>query len=203
MSEFLTNRAKVFLPVLVGIILGFILVQQYSLALRRQKAVSSESFEDLSFQIANLSKSNEELKKEIGELETQKVNLEKSILDRRLAFETLEKDITKFEIITGKTKVSGEGVEVSFEEQLPLPQLIDLLNAIHNIGGESIAVNGRRIVYNSQFSQNSFQKPIVVSTIGNSQLLHDALVRPGGILQQIGSGKVEIKESLTLPALGE
>ena len=78
---------------------------------------------------------------------------------------------------------------------------MDFLNALRNIGAEAIVINEKRIGPATGIGENTFSLPYRFQALGNKDILYEALTRRGGIIEQIGQGKVEKKDNLLLPAV--
>jgi len=96
--------------------------------------------------------------------------------------------------------VTGPGIEINFDDKVSSTQMVDLINAIKNIGCEVIAINDQRVVLNTSISEGFFNSPTNVKAIGDKELLFQALERTGGILEQIGFGKVSKSDNLVIKA---
>lgn len=195
------NNFNFLIFITIGVLLGFLIIQQFYLQKKITQSSQPENISDLAFQVLQLNKSNEDLKKEIGELSEQKDMIEKSLFDRNTATQTLDKDLAKYKIISGQVEISGPGVQIKIDRKMKLEQMVDLLNAIRNIGAEAISINGKRISYSKGISEKDFSPPYKIEVIGNSDLLYSALSRRGGILDEVAQGEVLKKEMLILPAV--
>ncbi len=186
--------------VAVGLIFAFIAVRQIYWNQNATKITQPEEANALAMEVASLIKTNSDLRQEVDDLSEQYNKLSASLGDKQLANETLEKSLNQYSIILGTTKVKGQGVEIIFKDKISSTQMIDLINALKNMGAEAIAVKNQRLVPNSFVDPGIFNPPTTVQAIGAKDVLEEALNRKGGILNQIGSGVVSKQDSLTLPA---
>jgi uncharacterized protein YlxW (UPF0749 family) len=177
----------------VGFILGFVIIQQFYLHEKITKNIQPESENNLALEVSELIKTNDELTKEVNDLTDQHGKLSRAAADASSANATLEENLNQYEIILGLTQVQGQGVEIIFNDKISSTQLVDVMNAIKNIGADAIQINDRRIIQNSSITEGFFYPPVSVKVIGNKDLLYEALVRPGGILDQIGLSKEVVK----------
>lgn len=185
---------------LMGAVLGFFVAQQFFLHARITKTVQPDNENNLALEVSALIKTNTDLKQEVDDLSSQHDKLSRQGQDAKSANDTLEQNLTNYKIILGLTKVSGEGVEVKFDNKLNSTELIDLLNAIKNIGAEAISVNDQRLVINTSISSGLLEPPTSIKVIGDKNILYESLVRAGGILEQIGFGKVEKQDNIEISA---
>ena len=183
---------------IIGLILGFFIMQQFYLHKKISKTIKPENENNLALEVSELIKTNKKLQDEVDELNQQHENLVNAAEDAATANQTLEDNLNKYKIILGLVDVFGEGVEITFDYKVSSTQLIDLINAIKNIGADVIAINDRRLVPNTSISDGFFTPPTTVKIIGDKDLLYESLERPGGILDQIGFGKVEKKDEITI-----
>jgi len=182
----------------IGLILGFFIIQQFYLHNKITKTIQPENENNLALEVSDLIKTNQELNQEISDLTSEQEKLSNSAADAEESNKALEENLIKYKIILGLVEVYGEGVQINFDSKISSVQLIDLLNAIKNIGAEAIQVNDQRITTNSTINSGFFNPPVVIKVIGDKNLLNESLVRTGGILEQIGFGKVEKKDELVI-----
>lgn len=194
------EKKNYFLLGLLGLILGFFVVQQFYLHQRIVKATQPESENNLALEVSELIKTNEKLNQEVADLSSQHEKLSRSAADAQTANQTVEDNLQKYKIILGLVDVTREGVEIVFDNKIHSIQLIDLFNAIKNIGAEAISINEQRVTLNTSISPGLFNPPTKIKVIGDKNLLYESLVRSGGILEQIGFGEVEKKDNLTIKA---
>lgn len=182
----------------VCLVLGFIIVRQFYLQ-RQVKTVSEpETGNSIAVEVAELTKTNDKLRKEIDKLNSNLAKLEESASSSQKASDALQENLKIYKIDLGVTNVTGSGVEIYFSDKVDSTQVVDLVNALKNIGAEAISINDRRLGPKTSIESGLFYPPTTISAIGNADLLKESLTRPGGIMDQIGSGKVEKKDNLYL-----
>lgn len=184
---------------IICLILGFIVVRQFHLQKKITRLTQPEEGSAMALEVAELIKTNDKLRKEVEDLNEQYNKLSSSAKDQEAAIETVEKNLEKYQIILGQSRVEGPGVTIIFEDRLDSAQMIDLINALKNIGVEAIAVNHQRFRPRTSIEEGIFYPTTKVEAIGNRDLLEEALTRKGGIIEQIGTGKVQKQERLILP----
>jgi len=182
----------------IGAILGFFVIQQFYLHQKITETIQPENENNLALEVSEFIKTNQELNQEVSDLEAEHEKLSQSAADAETARGALEENLEKYKIILGDANIYGEGVEILFDSKINSMQLIDLVNAIKNIGADAIQVNEQRISPNTSISSGFFNPPTTIKVIGDKNLLNESLVRPGGILEQIGFGKVEKKDRIEI-----
>lgn len=191
-------RAAQIAIILTGFLLGFLLTHQIAAQDKLASAAVGGGLSQTAVETSELIKNIDKLEQEKQKLDEQKIKLGASNQDSESA---LQEDIERLQIISGKTQVEGQGINISFDKPISASDLIDLANVLRNIGAEAIAVGGKRIVATTGFSQDDIKAPLTVSAIGKKELLKEAVSRRGGILEQIGQGAVVEYGNLTLPAV--
>lgn len=196
------NISKQLILFIVGVLLGVIVIQQIYLNKKINTVSQPDQTEALGYQISQLIKNNEKLQTELSQLKDEKQKTIQSLEDKQTVSVNLGETQTKYVIISGTKPVFGQGVEINIPDKLELVQIIDLVNALRNIGAEAIAINDKRIGPKTGIDNNIFSKPYKIFVIGDPEVLSNALTRPGGINSQIGQ-KMDVgkKESVELPTL--
>lgn len=195
------NKKDIIIISSICLVLGFIVVRQFYLQQKVNKVSQPEEGNAIAMEVAELIKNNDELQAEIDDLTGQKDILFSSAANQQAANETIEKNLDKYRIILGQTKVEGTGVEIIFDDKVDSTQIIDLINALKNIGAEAIAINHQRLNQKSSVEDGIFYPPSRVEAIGDANVLEEALKRKGGIVEQIGTGTVQKHDRIILPAL--
>ena len=86
-------------------------------------------------------------------------------------------------------KIKTNQIDNSLKENI-----IYLINEINNSGAEAICVNDERIIFNSsiiclensiEVNGNIIQAPFEIKAIGDSKLMYNDLLRPGGYIEFI------------------
>lgn len=196
------NIPKQLILFVVGVLLGVIIIQQLYLNKKITTVSQPDQNEALGYQISQLVKNNEKLETELSQLKEEKQKTVQSLDDKQTASVNIVQTQTKYAIISGTKVVFGQGVEVDIPDKLELVQIVDLVNALRNIGAEAIAINNKRIGPKTGIDNATFSKPYKIDVIGDPDVLLNALTRPGGINSQIGQ-KMDVskKDSVELVAL--
>lgn len=195
------NKKDIIIIASVCLVLGFVVVRQFYLQQRVNQVSQPEEGNAIAMEVAELIKTNTELQQGISDLTEQKNTLFASAANQQAASETIEKNLDQYRIILGQTKVEGPGVEIIFDDKVDSTQIVDLINALKNIGAEAIAINHQRISQKSSVEDGIFYPPSKIEVIGNADVLEEALKRKGGIIEQIGTGTVQKHDRIILAAL--
>jgi len=197
----------------VLLLLGLLVVVQ----LRAQQAgtgLETQSSQDLTLLIANLTTRNDQLRGDTADLERQL----DAILAARAGGETalgqLRDDLVRVRLWSGIDSASGAGIRVLLRGDLPAVAVSDLLNELRNAGAEAISIGGVRVVAGTVVAgpvgglsvENTALGPrIEILAIGNPAALTGALTRVGGIAAQLEAthaAEVEVTplDSILVPA---
>ncbi len=129
------------------------------------------------------------------------------------SFKSKEQTIKKYNTILGLTDVNGEGVTINISakqlDESTKDYLDNIINELKNAGAESISINNQRLIWNSVISCDGnaikvnlekIESPFVIKAIGDTRLLHGALVRPGGYIELLNSNgiKAEVVKSTNI-----
>lgn len=175
------------------LLLGFLVVVQ----LRAQQAgtgLETQSPQDLTLLIANLTTGSDALRAELADLQRQ---LE-AIDDARARGETsvgqLRGDLERVRLWAGLEPAAGPGIRVSVDGPVPAVALAEIVNELRNVGAEAIAVGGIRVVAGSviagptgglSIDDSPLGPRVDILAIGNAPALTGALTRAGGIVTQV------------------
>ena len=183
---------------IVALFLGFVVIRQINAKQNVVSIMDSSKTAAVSQEVAELIKGNQKLRGEYSTLEEQNINLSSTSTDTNQTDETLGKELAKLKIISGETSVSGQGIEITFKEDIEQTQIVDLINALRNIGIEAVAIGDQRIIVNTPISSSLITKNTKIVIIGNQDILYDSLLRRGGIIEQIGVDVSIDKKDITI-----
>ncbi len=173
-------------------LLGMFIVSQYSASRKVNSIVQPENNEILALEVAKYTKVNAELRLDVQDLTRELDQYKNSSLSNADSLKKYENDIKMYKKINGELENTGQGITVIINRPLSTPQLIDLINAIKNIGAQSIAINNTRINLNTDISIFSGRDNYEIKVLGNSELLKSAMERRGGIIEQISNKDMKI-----------
>lgn len=184
--------------------LGIFLITQYYSGKEYDKVIQPENNAVLALEVAKLSKTNADLRTEVKDLTSSLEKYQSTSESSKSAKAAYQIDFDRLDIINGAKPKTGQGVDITVDGKLNTAALVDLTNAIKNIGGEIISINGTRLVLNTNLSQFSNVSHNNFYVLGNSSLLKSALLRKGGIVEQITDQNIKFdiseKDSITIPA---
>lgn len=187
--------------IIIAVILGVFVARQFLLSERIKKEVNNETNQALAYEVSELFESNEKLKEEVQKLKNELDKLQKTYIDSKQVNETLDEKLAHYQIILGLQEVRGPGVRIKFDKKIASVQIIDLVNALKNIGVESISINEKRLIPTSSITKGIFSPPVIIEAIGDKELLYNSLTRSGGIIDQIGYGQVTVVDDIILPSV--
>ena len=196
------QRKDILVFVAVCLILGILVVWQFFASKEAAKLTTEEENQLLALEVSRLIKANTDLRLEIQDLASTSEKYEKSLVDRQSAIEEVGKNLQKYQILAGVTKIQGPGVEIKIDGDLDQTQIVDLINALRNIGVEGISINGKRIIISSSFSTRAdglylntikLDNPYTILAVGDGPLIEEALNRRGGIIEQLETSSKDIK----------
>lgn len=109
-----------------------------------------------------------------------------------------EKQIKNNNEVIGLTDITGQGVIITVKQNIAdsgLKEDIDsIINELRNSGAEAISINNERIIFNSVIvcKENKLEvngvilnSPYEIQAIGDSKLIYNNLIRPGGYIELI------------------
>lgn len=161
--------------------------------LRDQILILNEENSKLSFKLQTTTTDLKNIRDEAAENDTSSV--EKSSL------------IKKYITVIGYTDVYGTGVSIRYiptEDEYKsdiVKNLIDIVNELKNAGTEAISINGQRLINTSsiemvknkiEINNTEITAPYTINAIGNSEILNNSLIRPGGLIEILKADGVQI-----------
>ncbi len=197
------KRIDIVILTIILFILGIAIATQFYSGKNAEKIIQSESNEIMAVEIAKVAKTNASLKTQVDEL-TQDLNEYTSAsASRSQALARFQQESQELDQINGSSSLTGQGVVIKINEAISTDQLVDLINALDNVGAGAIAINNSRVVLNSYLDANSFVASYEIKALGNASVLESALTRKGGIMELFlaKGNQLELKkfEQLTVP----
>jgi len=191
---------------LSAVLLGLFAYWQFNLRDRITRATQPESQEVLAVEVSRLITTGDGLRSQLSDLTQREYALASALTDRQAAERSLSEQRHQADILNGTMAVTGPGVRMFVGQTMTISQMIDILNALNNIGAEAVAVNGQRVTWTYSPWNTEPKAPYAIEVIGSPAALESALQRRGGVIEQLESTtglldiQVEQAQSLTLPA---
>lgn len=202
---------KIGKPIIFGIVC---LILSFAITVQLKVTNTSESTSSKAKAIDKLKDEiiilNDENNKLTSELQNTTENLER-IRDEAAENDSSSKEksklIKKYISVLGYTDVYGEGLRIKYTpiqgqyEADIATDLRDIVNELKNAGIEAISINGQRLINKSSIEmvKNKIEintveitSPYIIDVIGNSEMINNSLIRPGGTIENIRSTGVKI-----------
>ena len=187
-------------------LLGVFVVSQALASKKYQALTQPENNAVLALEVSKLTKDNSDLRNEVTNLTINLDAYKNSNESNKEALDLFSSDINRFSVINGEKAASGQGVLITINGALSTPQVVDLVNALKNIGVDVMSINEKRIIVNTDMAQFSGLSNYEIKVLGNSNLLKTAMERKGGIVEQITTKDIRFniaeESSLAVPASG-
>lgn len=203
------RSTKLIILSITGVVIGLISTKQILLTPKFQHITDQDRAQIISLETAELYQVNLKFQQEIEQLTKQKNQLSDNASSGQ-SEEALETVIEQLAIVTGQKSIIGPGVTLIFQDQVSLTDLVDIVNALRNIGAEGLAINETRFITESGLTNDELKTqttvkrlsyPLKIEVIGSADVLADALTRNGGVLNQItGRYTIEKSSAVELPA---
>lgn len=205
------EKKREFSILFTSVLVGFLILLQAKSFTNFTETMGRDTRADVFREIQILKKTNENLEHEIADLEAQL----SSNSDKQEALEAVKKEIGKYNILTGRVAVSGPGIALEVNGNVPALWLVDIVNELFAAGAEAVSVNSIRLtnvtngfdtIPNGQILLNGviLKQPYRFEAIGDKKTLLDALSQPQGILQRLeqsikgSSAKLEQKDVIMM-----
>lgn len=180
---------------LTAVLLGFLIALQARSFQDVGDVMNRNNRADVFREIQILKDTNDGLRDEIGDLERQ---LEK-VSNNQDALASVQEEIHKYEILTGRVNISGPGIRVEIYGDVKALWLTDMVNELLSAGAEAVSVNAIRLtnkttgfdtIPSGQILLHSaiLNQPYTIEAIGDKQVLHNALSQPEGIIDRMQRG---------------
>lgn len=142
--------------------------------------------------------------KELEKLEKKLEKVRQQAVKNDKSSEEKESKIKTYTNILGLTNKTGSGVIVNITtsklDESTKEYLDNIINELKNAGAESISINNNRMILTSAISfdgnvikvnSEKIESPFIIEAIGDSNLLHGALTRPGGYIELLNSNGIK------------
>jgi uncharacterized protein YlxW (UPF0749 family) len=179
----------------VAIALGFLVVVQ----LRVQQSapgLAALSAPELTVLVANLNTRNDQLRTEVARLEQELAALNGAQARGETSVDQIGRDLARLRAWSGLEPVVGPGVTITIRGRIEGAGVEDLINELHNAGGEAIAVDDVRVVPGSvvagpenglSIENTALGNPFEIRVIGSPETLTGSLTRIGGVIAQLAA----------------
>lgn len=181
------KRGDYLLIFIICFLLGIVIISQFYSSREYKTLTQPENNQVLALEVAKLTKSNAALRLEINNLTESYNTYKNSSESGQRLYNKYLLDSERYGLINGELPKTGQGITIKIDGRLITPQIVDLVNAIKNIGGEVITINDIRLVLNTDISGFSYLDKYEIKVLGNSALLKSAVERRGGIIEQLSS----------------
>jgi uncharacterized protein YlxW (UPF0749 family) len=217
------NRTSRVAVILVCVVLGMMLALQIKVQANIRKELPQQRVEDLTARLKAVEEQRDKLADEVSDL---RVKLAEAALGKN-AISSLETELMKARVLAGLIDVTGSGVTVRMDDSnrqakpgedpgafiIHDDDILNVLNELFAAGAEAIAINGERVVANTEvrcvgptisINNTRIAPPIEIAAIGDSQTLENALKMRGGVVETLSFWGIEVsvkKEALlVIPA---
>ncbi len=177
----------------IALLLGLLVVIQ----LRAQQAgtgLETQSSQDLTLLIANVTTRNDQLRGEVADIQRQLDTIAAANARGETSVGQLRTELERARIWSGEDPASGPGVRVLLLGGVPAEAISDLVNELRNAGAEAISIAGVRVVVGTvaagsagalSVESTALGPRIEVLAIGNPAVLTGGLTRAGGLVAQL------------------
>lgn len=154
---------------------------------------------ELRTELADWKNKYEELEGKLTETENKILEYQSEISDTQKSSTILDEELKETENYLGYTKLRGEGIVVTLEDNdfrtIERWDLLQLVNELKLAGAEAISINDERVIstteiatVGSQFiliNGNRIPAPFTVKAIGNKKYLESAITIKGGYIDEM------------------
>lgn len=207
---------------LISIIIGVILSMQFRMTRDIQHNETIRRTQELADQVAQLKKEQDVLQPQLIRMREQLESLSTGPQSPQIKAE-----MELATIFSGLNELTGSGVEVTLKDGNASKNLnenpnlyiihdediLKVVNELKTAGAEAIAINGQRLVANSEIicngpairiNKKALVPPYVITAIGNPDTLEGALNMRGGVAEYLQFFGIQVavkkSEQLTIPA---
>lgn len=188
---------------IICIFLGIAIVSQFYSSKNFRTLYSTENNDVMALEIEKIAKTNDDLKTQVVKLTKDYDSYQSASSDKSLLFSKFKTESEELDRVNGVTVESGQGVVIDVKGNLETAQIVDIINAIKNIGSYEISINGTRITISTSLNGSQIKSPYQIVVLGNSSVLISALNRKGGIVEQIQNKDIVIivtgSDQLSIP----
>lgn len=188
------KHKKIIVYIFLGALLGIVIFGQLRVNSQVAFYNSPQSTNISAREVLTFAESNQSLEQAYQDLISQDNNYKSNLNDKNKLESDVNDEINRLEIINGKNKITGPGVNISLDGKFTTADLVDLLNAVKNISYEAMAINDIR--FGGEMGVSVDEKNVIiqgkrtdhsleVKIIGDGDVLKTSLERSGGIFEQL------------------
>lgn len=196
------NKRENIIYFICFVLLGLIISVQFRsvLIINKQKVLVSQEVEKLKSQLETQLIKNENLQNYNDELESKKneiIEKSKNTLHEERINELI-KERARLQVISGLTDIKGEGIEITLNDGVRSPSIIDIreiiihdkdllkvVNELHKAGAQAISINNERIMSTTKIicagpaikiNNERCAVPFIINAIGDSDKLYNSVL---------------------------
>lgn len=209
-----------FVIFLISIMLTTLISIQFrSIEKSTSMGIESMQEDELRAQLAEWKSEYEEVHAKV-ESNNEKINEYTNIVqNNKEASELLEKELQEYNMLVGKTNVTGSGVVLRLADNIvtsySASNLINIVNELWHAGAEAISINEQRIIGNTEIvmiqarymliNGQKITAPYEVKVIGNKENLNNALtLKNEGLLDYYKTRdytiEMSVQDNINIPA---
>lgn len=201
-------NGKVALGILCAI-LGFTISLQFkTIKGSTGGLLSTQKAQQLALELKELRNEKTALMEELTEWEMRLKEYEMSEADESFIIKNLNKDLEKYQVISGYKTVEGPGIIITIDDPIQehpgqdsdsfimynYDLLLGIINKLNGAGAEAISINGQRYISTTEiyYASNSILinsvpviPPFTIRAVGNPESLEAALSMRFGIVQEM------------------
>lgn len=168
--------------------------------------VTARTINNYQNEISQIEQRNSDIEAKIEELEGRLSSYQENDMDYDALENELFNELTKYDIITGKLDVAGEGIHIKLADSTRILEpgeninnfiihnsdVLEIINELKSNGAEVIAINGYRLTWDSNIDcagpviyVDNFVAgtPFIIEAIGNKEALYAGLESQDSIVQ--------------------
>ena len=202
------NKLILFFFGVICFILSFSIVLQIrTLQSSNSPFLKIEADNELRDEVLKLKEKYDNASKQLEKSEKKLVKVREKAVSNDEDANFKQEQIKNNNEVIGLTDITGQGVIITIKTKQIDNQVKEdldaIINEIKNSGAEAISINDERIIFNSsivcvenniEINGTVIQSPFEIKAIGDSKLIYNDLMRPGGYIELINdrTQKIEV-----------
>ena len=174
-----------------GFILGLLIILQGRAYFHMEESLARDSLRNIFQEIKILKDKNSDLKNTVSDLTTTLEQLS----DQDTALKSIAEDMKKYKKLTGDYQIFGSGIELTIDQPIQAPYMVDFINELFNAGAYAVSVNGIRLTNSTKGIDSSpigqlfinstlLSPPYILNAIGEPKNMIDIINVQGGIVDR-------------------